>query len=164
MGNQAFIALGSNMGIREEYLRKAIQLLKEHPHIEVCRESNIYETVPVGYVEQAAFLNMVIEVKTALSPVPLLAVTQSIELECGRTREVRFGPRTLDLDILLYAEEEMKKEGLIIPHPRMHERAFVMVPLSELVPERLLLNVHQTVKEIAQSLPDREDVKLWIPN
>src|SRR5699024_9592520 len=96
------------------------------------QESSIYETAPVGFIDQADFLNMVIEVETRLSPIELLDVCQEIELRLGRERVIRFGPRTIDLDILLYNQENLETERLSIPHVRMHERAFVLVPLAEI--------------------------------
>ncbi|KGA96316.1 2-amino-4-hydroxy-6-hydroxymethyldihydropteridine pyrophosphokinase [Alkalihalobacillus alcalophilus ATCC 27647 = CGMCC 1.3604] len=164
MDNKVLLALGSNIGNRQEYLKQALALLQEHTHIQLNNQSPIYETEPVGYVDQQPFLNMVVEIATSLEPLKLLEVTQSIELECGRKRDVRWGPRTLDLDILLYDEENMEVENLSIPHPRMLERAFVMIPLSDLQPDRLICNQQKTVGEIAQSLPDKEGVKRWIPN
>lgn len=132
MNNIAYVSLGTNMGDRLEYLREAVQALHQHEAITVEDASSIYETEPVGYTEQANFLNTVIKISTSLSPQALLEVTQSVELQLGRKREIKWGPRTIDLDILLYNEENMETETLIIPHPRMHERAFVLVPLKEL--------------------------------
>ncbi|KYG33328.1 2-amino-4-hydroxy-6-hydroxymethyldihydropteridine diphosphokinase [Alkalihalobacillus trypoxylicola] len=162
MRNVATIALGSNIGNRKNYLDQAINLLQEHPNCELLKISSIYETEPVGYVNQQSFLNMVIEMETDLNPLKLLELTQSIESRCGRKRDVRWGPRTLDLDILLFDEENMKGEELTIPHPRMLERAFVMIPLSEVSPERKILGQELTVTELANSLPDKEGVKRWI--
>ncbi|GAF66487.1 2-amino-4-hydroxy-6-hydroxymethyldihydropteridine pyrophosphokinase [Bacillus sp. TS-2] len=162
MRNVATIALGSNIGNRKNYLDQAINLLQEHPDCELLKISSIYETEPVGYVDQQSFLNMVIEMETDLNPLKLLELTQSIESRCGRKRDVRWGPRTLDLDILLFDEENMEGEELTIPHPRMLERAFVMIPLSEVSPERKILGQELTVTELANSLPDKEGVKRWI--
>src|SRR5699024_4742896 len=98
----------------------------------IVKESSIYETPPVGYTNQGHFLNMFIAVKTSLSAIKLLDVCQCIEQQLGRKREIRFGPRTIDLDILIYNEENIKTDRLIVPHPRMHERAFVLIPLVEI--------------------------------
>ena len=113
-------------------------MLESHPHISLLDFSSIYETEPVGYTEQPTFLNMVIKLETSFNAFELLAVTQKIENGLGRKREIHWGPRTIDLDILLYNNENIKSEHLIIPHPRMFERAFVMVPLFEIDNELLL--------------------------
>lgn len=134
--NKSYLSLGSNMGNRLEMLKQAVSLLKEHPSIDVMKISSLYETDPVGYTEQDAFLNIVVYLQTELSAHELLDVCQSIEIELNRKREIRWGPRTIDLDILLYNQDEVNSARLIIPHPRMHERAFVLVPLLELDPNQ----------------------------
>jgi 2-amino-4-hydroxy-6-hydroxymethyldihydropteridine diphosphokinase len=156
--NKAFISLGTNIGDRFQYLSLAIKELEKHEQIEVVDESSIYETDPVGYVNQAAFLNMVVLVITGLSSHELLTECLRIELELGRKREIRWGPRTIDLDILLYNQENIETEDLIIPHPRMKERAFVLVPLLEigsdlLNPSLCDINIHE--------LQQKEGVRLW---
>lgn len=129
----AYIALGSNMGDREHFLLEAIRQLDGHEGIAVTGRSSVYETEPVGVVDQASFLNMVIEVKTLLSPHALFDVMVQTELELGRTRELRWGPRTIDLDLLMYEDAVQDDPSLILPHPRMLERAFVMIPLVEVL-------------------------------
>ncbi|TWI53200.1 2-amino-4-hydroxy-6-hydroxymethyldihydropteridine diphosphokinase [Halalkalibacter nanhaiisediminis] len=163
MSHHAFIALGSNIGDRAGYLEQGIALLADHKDIELIKRSSIYETEPVGYVEQQSFLNMVIKVQTSLYPSELLAVTQSIELQCGRKRDIRWGPRTIDLDILLFDQENMEVENLTIPHPRMWERAFVIVPLMELEPNLYVEQRGQSLQEVYDELPDKEGVLLWNP-
>ncbi|WP_282943680.1 2-amino-4-hydroxy-6-hydroxymethyldihydropteridine diphosphokinase [Paenibacillus sp. RC67] len=164
MGSQpshrAYIALGSNMGDRERLLLEAIGLLAEYETIEVISCSGIYETEPVGYVDQAAFLNMVIEVETSLEPKELLGVMQRIELSLGRTRELRWGPRTIDLDMLLYDNVKQDDPMLILPHPRMLERAFVLVPLVEVAQAS---RVQQSAEWAAhlEKLEGKEGVTLW---
>ncbi|WP_100374408.1 2-amino-4-hydroxy-6-hydroxymethyldihydropteridine diphosphokinase [Bacillus sp. FJAT-45037] len=161
MKHNAYIALGSNIGDRAAYLEEAIERLGKLKEVEVIRQSSIYETEPVGYVDQHSFLNMVIEIKTTLAPKKLLEVTQSIEEICGRKRDVRWGPRTIDLDILLYDQQNMKVEDLCIPHPRMWERAFVIVPLYELEPTLYSHSCKQTIQEIYETLPNKEGVHIW---
>ncbi|MBA2876732.1 2-amino-4-hydroxy-6-hydroxymethyldihydropteridine diphosphokinase [Thermaerobacillus caldiproteolyticus] len=161
MESYAYIALGSNVGNRLYYLREAVRKLDEHEQISVIDTSSIYETDPVGYVEQDKFLNMVIKIQTTLSPFALLEVTRKIEQELGRKREIRWGPRTLDLDILLYNRENIETEQLTIPHPRMVERAFVLVPLFELDAHIRIPNVKQHIALIIDELPDREGVRIW---
>ncbi len=159
MNHRAFIALGSNIGDRAAYLEQAIAMLSAHPQIEVVKRSSIYETEPIGYVEQQSFFNMVIEVETTLSPCELLETTQAIEHKCGRVRDIRWGPRTIDLDILLYDQENMEMENLMIPHPRMWERAFVVVPLMEL--DRTIVREDgQSIIDIFNRLTDKGVKKL----
>jgi 2-amino-4-hydroxy-6-hydroxymethyldihydropteridine diphosphokinase len=159
--NLAYIALGSNMGDRFEYLKKAIFLLNSHEEIRVVNTSSIYETDPVGYTDQDQFLNMAVQVITRLKPHDLLDECLRIEEELGRKREIRWGPRTLDLDILLYNQENIETEKLTIPHPRMSERAFVILPLLELDPDLKLLMMEKPLESCLQSIPDREGVRIW---
>lgn len=161
MKNKAYIALGSNMGDRFGYLTQAILLLESHEKIEVVNTSSIYETDPVGYTDQDQFLNMAIQVKTSLEPVELLDTCLDIELKLGRKREIKWGPRTLDLDILLYNHENIETEKLTIPHPRMRERAFVILPLLEMDPDLTLPNTGEPLKNCLQSIPDKEGVRIW---
>ncbi|AIF67154.1 2-amino-4-hydroxy-6-hydroxymethyldihydropteridine pyrophosphokinase [Terribacillus saccharophilus] len=158
---QAWIALGSNIAPRETYLQQAIQMLSEHEEIKLNQVSTVYETEPVGYENQDQFLNLVAEVETSLDPIELLRICQKIEQDLGRKRIIRWGPRTVDLDILLYSTENMNVEELILPHPRMHERAFVLVPLAEIAPELLLKD--KRVQEWLDTLPaqDVQGVRSW---
>lgn len=133
--NQSYLSLGSNMGDRFDMLRQAVSQLADHPAITVIRISSLYETDPVGFTDQEPFLNMVVQLETELEALALLDVCQEVEQNLNRKRLVRWGPRTIDLDILLYNQEELETERLIIPHPRMHERAFVLVPLLEINPD-----------------------------
>ena len=130
----AYISLGSNQGDRLALLREAVRLLDETDGIKVTRISPVYETDPVGYRDQPAFLNIVVEVETSLEPHALLAACQSIENKLGRVRTIRWGPRTIDLDIILIDDLEIGDDTLTIPHPRAKERAFVLVPLAEIAP------------------------------
>jgi len=135
--NTAFLSLGSNLGDRFDMLQDAVRILREQEGIKVTRISSVYETDPVGYTEQATFLNMVVEIMSELSAVKILSICLETEQSLGRIREFRWGPRCIDLDILLYNDENIVSEKLIIPHPRMHERGFVLVPLIELVPNQV---------------------------
>jgi len=126
----AFIALGSNMGDRQALLMQALQQLDSEA-IKIRRISAIYETDPVGFTEQPAFLNMAARIETVLEPLRLLHVMQTAERELGRIRLERWGPRTIDLDLLHYEGVVMNTEELILPHPRMMERGFVLVPLYD---------------------------------
>jgi len=131
MISQVFLGLGSNMGDRNEYLQKAIKALEYVPEITVINLSSIYETEPFGGITQDKFLNMVIKIETTLIPDKLLEVTMAIEKELDRVRTVRWGPRTIDIDILLYGNEVISTRDLTIPHPGITERDFVLVPLLE---------------------------------
>jgi len=157
--NIAYVSLGSNIGNRLYYLQQAVILLRETERLEVVKVSSVYETDPVGYVDQAAFLNIVVELKTLLSPDELLRKCNEIEDELGRTRVVRWGPRTVDLDILLYNEENMKTDNLIIPHPRMTERGFVLIPLVELNTDLIDPQTKQSLSNLAHV--QKEGVHLW---
>lgn len=130
-GRRAFLSLGSNLGDRAEYLRAAREALSALPATRVVAFSRIYETAPQDHEDQGAFLNQVVCLETRLRPTDLLCQCQRIEREHGRVRTLRFGPRTLDIDILLFQDEESDDPELTLPHPRMVKRAFVLVPLAE---------------------------------
>jgi 2-amino-4-hydroxy-6-hydroxymethyldihydropteridine diphosphokinase len=133
---RAYVGLGANLGDREETLRRAVELLAAEPGIEVVAVSSLRETEPVGYVDQPAFLNGACAVETELSPRDLLDRLLAIERALGRERGKgpRWGPRTIDLDLLLYGQETVEEPGLTVPHPRLSERSFALEPLVELDP------------------------------
>ena len=133
--NQAYISIGTNMGDRYDYLTQTVEALRKIEGIFEVETSSIYETTPVGVTDQPDFLNMVAKISTTLAPQDLLLACQQIEQQLGRVRTIRWGPRTADLDILLYNNDIIETETLIVPHPRMGERAFVLIPLTELAPE-----------------------------
>jgi 2-amino-4-hydroxy-6-hydroxymethyldihydropteridine diphosphokinase len=136
---RAYLALGSNLGSRRSYLRRALGLLDADPDIDVVAVSAFRETDPVGYLDQPRFLNGACAVETDLSPRELLDRMLSIERRLGRDRSgPRFGPRTVDLDLLLYGDEVVDEPGLTVPHPRLAERRFVLEPLAELEPDLTL--------------------------
>lgn len=132
--NKIYLGLGSNLGDRLDYIERALDGISDLGKI--VQKSDIYETEPVGYKDQGDFLNMVIEFQTPLSPFALLSELQRIESKLGRDRanEKRFGPRVIDIDILLFNDEVVDTEILKIPHPRMHERNFVLIPLRQISP------------------------------
>ncbi|MBU4311686.1 MAG: 2-amino-4-hydroxy-6-hydroxymethyldihydropteridine diphosphokinase [Candidatus Omnitrophica bacterium] len=130
---RCYIGVGSNLGDRQGNIEAAIQGLREAGGIEVTKVSSIYETEPVGGPQQPKYLNGVIAINTELEPRQLLLALQKIENQFGRERSVKNGPRTIDLDILMYGEEEIDEPDLKIPHPRMHEREFVLKPLRDIV-------------------------------
>jgi 2-amino-4-hydroxy-6-hydroxymethyldihydropteridine diphosphokinase len=134
MTTTAFVGIGSNLGDREAHLSRAIALLSAEDAIEVSGVSHIRETEPVGPVEQGPFLNAAVRVETELAPRELLDQLLDIERRMGRVRRERFGPRTIDLDLLLYGDEVVDEPGLTVPHPRLTERRFALEPLSDLDP------------------------------
>ncbi len=133
---KAYVALGANLGDRERTLREAVDALAAEPGVEVLAVSSLRETEPVGVGDQPRFLNGAVELETALPARALLELLLSVERRFGRVREgvPEHGPRTLDLDLLVYGAERIDEPGLRIPHPRLHERAFVLEPLAELAP------------------------------
>ena len=137
MGTKAYLARGSNLGERLDSLREALRLLDAADGVDVVRSSRIYETDPVG-PPQPPYLNAVIEVETSRSPRELLQACRAVEDALGRVRTERWGPRTIDVDILTFDERTVDEPDLQIPHPRMHERGFVLVPLGELDDDPML--------------------------
>ena len=136
MGRQvAFIGLGSNLEDPQKQVVRALQALEDLPHSRLLAHSSLYRSAPVGYLEQPDFINAVAWIETGLAPRELLDALLELEHECGRTREFRNAPRTLDLDILLYGNLQHHEHGLTVPHPQMHLRAFVLQPLLEIAPD-----------------------------
>ncbi|GIN88370.1 2-amino-4-hydroxy-6-hydroxymethyldihydropteridine pyrophosphokinase [Heyndrickxia sporothermodurans] len=161
MKNIAYLSIGSNIEDREKNLHEACGLLKCEKGVNILSVSSIYETDPVGYTDQGKFLNIAVKVETELIAEDLLDKCLQIEKEMGRIRKIRWGPRTIDLDILLYNNENIETEKLIVPHPRMHERAFVLVPLLEIDPAVQLPNATTPLHQILDEIPDKEGVRLW---
>ena len=147
-----YLGLGSNVGDREANLRAAIERL-EAPDLRVLRVSPVYETEPVDYTEQRWFLNLVVEAETSLFPMQLLARVARIERALGRLRTVPKGPRSIDIDILLYGKAVIRSEALEVPHPRMDERRFVLAPLADLAPDLRHPIAHRTVSEMLAAAP-----------
>ncbi|ADH97625.1 2-amino-4-hydroxy-6-hydroxymethyldihydropteridine diphosphokinase [Salisediminibacterium selenitireducens] len=154
----AFIAFGSNQGERIDCLKKALKALSDHPDLSLVDVSAIYETAPVGMTDQPSFLNMVAVFHSKLTAEALLNVTQSIEQDGGRERKERWGPRTIDLDILRHGTDTVDTAHLQIPHPRMMERAFVLVPLLDVAHHDPAL-CEDTLHEALKGCADRADVK-----
>jgi 2-amino-4-hydroxy-6-hydroxymethyldihydropteridine diphosphokinase len=154
MGNDAYIAVGSNLGDRAGTIQAAVAQLRSIDSVEVVRCSQLIETDPVGPGDQGAYLNGVVHVKTALTPRELLETILHIETQHGRDRssEIRWGARTLDLDLLIFGDTIIDEPGLEVPHPRMHERSFVLIPLCELVPDLVLVLYKKTPREMLEAL------------
>ena len=136
-----YLSLGSNLGDRLEYLTQATRRLDNCFSITVTKTSSVYETAAWGLANQDDFLNIALEIATDLAPMDLLSACQKIELELDRTREIHWGPRTIDIDILLYEDVEMNTDNLIIPHKHLLERAFVTIPLAEIEPKIMVKGV-----------------------
>lgn len=135
MKNKVYLSLGSNIGNRQEYIESAIELVGKREGIKILKKSGLYETSPVGYVEQDLFLNAVIKIETDFSEREILKIINKIENELDRKREIRWGPRTIDIDILIFSDKKINETDLIIPHKEMLNRLFVLVPLIEIYDE-----------------------------
>ena len=164
MIQNAYVGLGSNLGDRAGYLLLAVRGMLD-AGFDVIRLSSIYETEPVEYEDQPRFLNMVAELRGSVLPAPqqTLARLLRVEYALGRTREVRMGPRTIDLDLLIFKDEQVETEFLTVPHPRLASRRFVLEPLNELVPGLVHPALGKSIKELLAATPDRSTVTRWKP-
>ena len=159
-GKVVYIALGSNLGDRAATLARAIESMNS-ADIRVTRQSSLYLTEPVDAPGQAYFLNAALEAKTSLLPLQLLHALMKIEHDLGRRRIAPHGPRTIDLDILFYGSSVIRGPELQVPHPRLAERRFVLVPLAEIAPEFRHPVLRKTIAELLSESPDRSEVRLW---
>ena len=155
MTQTTYIALGTNLGNRLANLRAAIAAFA--PEIVVTAESHVYETPPWGYEDQPAFLNMVVKAETGLGPESLLKNLKQLEVELGREQNFRWGPRLIDLDILFYDNMVIDTPPLVIPHPRLHERAFVLVPLADVAPDLIHPIFQKSVSQLLAEV-DRQGI------
>jgi len=155
----AYIGMGSNLGDRAGTLRQAVSRLRTLGRITAI--SSLYETEPVGYLEQPPFLNAVVASKTRLATIDLLRALLAIERDLGRTRIFPNAPRTLDLDLLLVDAVVLNTDELILPHPRLHERAFVLVPLAEIAPTARHPILARSFSELLVALPDQKGVRVY---
>jgi 2-amino-4-hydroxy-6-hydroxymethyldihydropteridine diphosphokinase len=158
MSNMAYIGIGSNLGSAITNCRHAIALLTGHPKIKVISLSSFYETQPVGPQDQNWFVNAVLEIKTDLAPLALLDTLLAIEIEMGRIREEKWGPRIIDLDILLYGNLTLNNSRLEIPHPEMIYRRFVLAPLAELTPNSVHPTAQKSIRQLLSELPEDKKV------
>jgi 2-amino-4-hydroxy-6-hydroxymethyldihydropteridine diphosphokinase len=159
--SEAYIALGANLGDREGTLVEALNRLHGHEAIRIVRCSGVYETDPVGYLDQPQFLNMAAAVSTTLGPESLLEVMLEIETGLGRTRDIRNGPRTVDLDLLWMEGQSLDTPHLTLPHPRMLERAFVLFPLNDIVPQDEDSRLRRIVTSALQDIDGKDGIRLW---
>jgi 2-amino-4-hydroxy-6-hydroxymethyldihydropteridine diphosphokinase len=151
----AWIGIGANLGDAVTTVRNAIHVLGEQPHCRVMASSSLYRTAPVGAdKDQPDYINAVVQLDTALGPTLLLETLLAVEKRFGRVRTTPNAPRTLDLDLLLYADRQIDHPGLVVPHPRMHERAFVLAPIAEIAPD-LIVPGHGTVTELLAAVGDQ---------
>lgn len=158
--NTAWLLTGGNMGNRRENLANAFILIKKHCG-EIIHASAIYETAAWGKNDQPSFLNQVLEVQTGLEPLQLLKQTLSIEKKLGRIREEKYGPRTIDIDILLFNDDVVNEPSLVIPHPRMQNRRFVLVPLAEIAGNMIHPVFHKTIAQLLEECPDKLNASVY---
>ncbi|MDD5094568.1 MAG: 2-amino-4-hydroxy-6-hydroxymethyldihydropteridine diphosphokinase [Dehalococcoidia bacterium] len=157
--NEVYLSLGSNLGDRESNLDKALQLLAQS--VAVQKTSSIYETEPLDYPDQPSFLNMVCFGTTGNDPLELLSLAKEIENQIGRISSFPSGPRVIDIDILFYNDQVIETENLIIPHPRIGERAFVLVPLAEIAPELVHPVNGKSIKKLLAEIAGLQQVRRW---
>ena len=159
----AYIGFGSNIDDRLNYITQALQLLLEADNVSLIQISSLYETEPVGYEEQNWFLNGVIAIETGLPTQQLLTLLKQIERVVGRQHRTRWGPREVDLDLLIYDQCCINTPNLIVPHPEMHQRNFVLVPFAEIAPEVRHPIFQQNIRTLLSNLNDQKAVKLVAP-
>ncbi len=162
-GIVAFVGIGANLGDPAAQCREAVRRIGTIPGVRMLRRSSLYRTAPVGPMEQGWFINAVAEVRTDLSPTKFLEALKEIEGQMGRTEGPRWGPRVIDLDILLYGQEVVDQEGLKIPHPEMHRRRFVLAPLCELASYAIHPAFGVSARGLLDRLTDPGHVGLYIP-
>jgi 2-amino-4-hydroxy-6-hydroxymethyldihydropteridine diphosphokinase len=152
MVTSVYLSLGSNLGDRAEHLRRALETVEALPDTRLVAQSSIHETAPWGVTDQPSFLNMAAEIETALGPLELLNAVKTLESSLGRTPGPHWGPRVIDIDIVLWQDTVMETDALTLPHPRFRDRAFVLLPLREIAPNAVDPVTGRTVAELAAAL------------
>lgn len=147
-----YLSLGSNLGDRAEHLRRALEAVAALPDTRLVAQSSLHETAPWGVTDQPSFLNLAAEIGTALGPLELLNAVKAIELRLGRTQGPQWGPRVIDIDLVLWQDKVMETDALTLPHPRFRDRAFVLLPLREIAPDAVDPVTGRTVAELAAAL------------
>ncbi len=155
----AFISIGSNMGNRLDFCLRAVEGIRRFSTTKVTALSSFFETEPLEMHDQGWFINGVVAVRTGLSPSDLLTRCQEVETALDRKRTIRYGPRTMDLDILIYGQRVIHSEHLVLPHAKLHRRRFVLTPLAEIAPEVVHPGLHQSVAELLERVPDDHRVR-----
>ena len=155
----AYLGLGSNVGNRQANLDRALELLSQR--LPVGPVSSMYDTEPVGNINQPRFLNLVCQVYTRLAPMELLALAKGIELKLGRVPSKANAPRPIDIDILFYGDQVIETPELVIPHPKLAERAFVLIPMDEIAPDLVHPVSGKTVRELLQGVTEKQGVLRW---
>ena len=156
--NAAYIGFGSNIGDRLKHIQNAIHALSKTEGITLQEISSVYKTDPVGYEAQGQFLNGVAAIQTNLSPHTLLPILKDIETAIGRQHRIRWGPREIDLDLLIYGDLRLQTEKLVVPHPEMHLRRFVLAPLAEIAPDLVHPVFQETIQTLLKRLEDDKSV------
>jgi len=159
MASIAYIGIGSNLGDKVLQCQRAVQEILKIDRHRLLAQSSLYKSLPLGYTDQDWFVNGVIEIETDLEPLPLLQELKSIEERFGRRQTFRWGPRVIDLDILFYGERKVREALLEIPHPRLHERQFVLIPLAEIAPEFVHPVLGKTIRELLENFPHDQGVE-----
>ena len=155
----AYIGIGSNLGDRQALCHRAIETIGDLPDTTVTATSSFYESEPLELPSQNWFINCVVGIKTELHPEELLSACQNIETLMGRKRTIRYGPRTIDLDILFFGHTVLNSRRLVLPHPKLHLRRFVLMPLSEIAPSLNHPVYHQTVADLLRKVPDQHRIR-----
>ena len=155
----AYVGLGSNIGDKAGNILRALDILSQSDGIKVTKVSSFYETEPIGYEDQDWFINAIAQIETILSPEELLSAFKKVEQIMGRKNTIRWGPREIDLDFLIYDQLCFQSPGLVIPHPRLHERAFVLVPLAEIAPDLFHPIQKKTIAELLAELQSQKTVR-----